>query len=241
MEEKHSMKIAICDDEKEIRSSIEINIRKTYADIDMIQFEDGKALLEYAGQIDILFLDIQMQPISGMETAEALRKNGNQAIIIFVTALEEYVFEAFDVGAFHYLLKPFSEEKFQEVLERAISQYENNRNLNTEPEAKSIMIKSGNSHRKIKIEDIIFAEVFNRKVVIHTTEGNTEYYGKLTELQKKVGDDFFRPHRAYLVNFRYVERYDIGAIYLEKGQALMAKQNYSEFVKRFLQYNRKEG
>ena len=73
---------------------------------------------------DILFLDIQMPDKSGMETAMELRKKNKRTILIFVTALEEYVFQAFDVGAYHYLVKPFSEEKFAEVLQKAVKELE---------------------------------------------------------------------------------------------------------------------
>lgn len=62
----------------------------------------------------------------------------------------------------------------------------------------------------------------------------------MKELQAKTGDDFYRPHRAYLVNFKYIRKYDATTIYLEKGQALMAKQNYKEFVQLYLRYNQRK-
>ena len=74
--------------------------------------------------------------------------------------------------------------------------------------------------------------------MIHSVHGDIEYYGKLSDLEKQLGEDFFRSHRANLVHFKYVERYNVSEIWLEKGTALMAKQNYGEFVKRFLRYNR---
>ena len=98
------------------------------------------------------------------------------------------------------------------------------------------MVHAGGSHIKVCIEDIVSAEVFNRIVIIHKLDEDIRYYGKLSDLEKIAGKDFFRPHRAYLINFKYVERYDSSVIYLEKGQALIAKQNYSEFVKRYLRY-----
>ena len=65
-----------------------------------------------------------------------------------------------------------------------------------------------------------------------------EYYGKMSELEK-AGEDFFRTHRSYLVNFKYVEKYDASTIYLEKGTALIAKQKFSEFVKKYMEYNQR--
>lgn len=100
-----------------------------------------------------------------------------------------------------------------------------------------MMINSHGIHIRVMIDDIVYAEVFNRKVVIHKSDSDIEYYGKMSELEKMAGDNFFRPHRAYLVNFKYVEKYDANTIYLEKGTALMAKQNYSKFVKKYMKYN----
>ena len=62
----------------------------------------------------------------------------------------------------------------------------------------------------------------------------------MSELEKEVGDDFFRSHRAYLVHFKYVEKYDASTIYLEKGTALMAKQKFPDFVKKYMQYNERK-
>lgn len=103
------------------------------------------------------------------------------------------------------------------------------------------MIMTGGKHITVSIEEIVYAEVFNRKIILHTLRGDIEYYGRMKELQKKVGEDFYRPHRAYLINFNYVRKYDAVTIYLEKGQALMAKQNYHEFVQCYLRYNQRKG
>ena len=103
------------------------------------------------------------------------------------------------------------------------------------------MINNGGVHTKVMVNDIVYAEVFNRKVVIHRVNDEIEYYGKMSDLEAVAGDDFFRPHRSYLINFKFVEKYDATTIYLETGTALMAKQNYSEFVKKYMKYNQKRG
>lgn len=228
--------IAICDDEQEIRSSIERNIRLLYENADIIQFEDGKSLVEYGGSFDILFLDIQMEGMSGMEAARELRRRGCKAAIIFVTAIEEYVFEAFDVGAFHYIVKPFDRVKFFEILRKAVEEREsiNAKEAKDEP---SIAVKTGATTKKIYLYKIIYLEVFNRKVIIHKTDGEIEFYGKLIELEDRLSEDFARCHRAYIVNLRHVLKYTANNITLEDGSSIpLSKQKYADFVRKYLKY-----
>lgn len=234
------MRIGICDDEQEVRELIAEKVQKQYPAEEVKVYPSGKEVLEETQIPDILFLDIQMPELNGMELARRMRKNRQQTIIIFVTAIEDYVFEAFDVGAFHYLVKPFSNHKFEEVLKKAVEQYKRKEHLEERKGEKSFFVKSCGSHIRVDVDDIMFAEVFNRKIILHKIDGEIEYYGKMSELQKQTGESFFRSHRAYLVNFKYVTKYNATTIYLEKGQALMAKKNYAEFVKSYLKYNQRE-
>ena len=237
------MKIGICDDEKEIREMLRDKVQKLYPKADILLYTSGEELI--AGELpDILLLDIQMQGKSGIETAEELRQMDKRLIIIFVTAMEEYVFQAFDVEAFHYLVKPFSDDKFSAVLQKAAGQFAERKELRSAKEetGKScLFITVGGKHFTVKFEDIVYAEVFDRKVIIHTLDEDIEYYGKMKDLEEKAGDDFYRPHRAYLVNFNFIRKYDATTIYLVKGQVLMAKQNYQKFVQSYLRYNRRKG
>lgn len=237
------MKIAVCEDEIEVQKMLAESIQKVCPNAEILSYLSGEALLEADEQIDILFLDIQMPGKNGMETARALRKRDMDTILIFVTAIEEYVFQAFDVGAFHYLVKPFEQEKFAEVLRNAIKQKINKKANETEfpkKESPCLMITTDGKHLTVNLKDIVYAEVFNRKIIIHTMDGEIEYYGKMKELEQKAGELFYRSHRAYLVNLGYITKYNATTIWLEKGQALMAKQNYPEFVKRYLKYNQQE-
>lgn len=242
------MKIGICDDEQEIRELLADRIQEfgLLKEKEIRLYSSGEELLQEEELPDILFLDIQMSGINGMDVARRIRRKNRRMILIFVTGLEEYVFQAFDVGAFHYLVKPFTEEKFDRVLTTAVEQYQEMELLekqtgNQEENERCLLIKSGGTHRKVKISEIIYAEVFNRKIILHMLDGDFTYYGKMSELEEKVGEDFYRSHRAYLIHFKYVERYDASTIHLERGSALMAKKNYSEFVKKYLKYNQRKG
>ena len=168
------MTIGICDDLKaavlELQGIIEEYCRKKEITADIVTFDRGEEALLHIDSVDILFLDIQMPGKNGMETARALRKRGMDTILIFVTAIEEYVFQAFDVGAFHYLVKPFEQEKFAEVLRNAIKQKINKKANETEfpkKESPCLMITTDGKHLTVNLKDIVYAEVFNRKIIIH--------------------------------------------------------------------------
>lgn len=242
-----TVKIAICDDEKAVREILRQKIDKHCKNSEFIcqiyDLETGDGLLALPDEKipDILFLDIQMPGKNGMQTARELRRKNQDMILIFVTALSEYVYEAFDVNAFHYLVKPFEDEKLGEVLDKALQQYKK-QTKTTIPAQKdqtqplAILVKQGSLSTKVLLADIIFAEVFNRKIILHTTNGEIEYYGKLTDLCKQTGMDFYRTHRAYLVNLKYVERYNATTIWLDKGSVPVSKKQFAGFVKQYMQY-----
>lgn len=234
------MQIAVCDDEKEMREMLAEKVQKLYPSAELFLYQSGEELLS-CGQADIVLLDIQMPRKNGMEAAREFRKSHREAILIFVTALEEYVFQAFDVGAFHYLVKPIDEKKLEEVLSKAAEQLAGRQKQDTEDSAPGLLITAGGKHMAVRFSEIVYAEVFNRKVMLHTMDMDIEYYGKLKDLEEQAGGAFYRPHRAYLVNFAFIRKYDAATIYLEKGQALMAKQNYQDFVKCYLRYNQRKG
>ena len=105
----------------------------------------------------------------------------------------------------------------------------------------SLLINTGGKHITVNLEDLVYAEVFDRKLILHTMDAEIEYYGKMKELEEKVGNEFFRTHRSYLVNFGFIRKYDATTVYLEKGQALMAKRKYQKFVEQYLRYNQRKG
>ena len=232
------MRIAICDDEEKVREILLRKVGAAFPEDTIDTFSSGEELLKAREISDILLLDIKMPGISGMEVAKALRERADKTVIIFITGEEQYVFDSFDVQAFHYLVKPFSDQKLEEVLNKAKELITKEKR---QPEKKYVMVNSGGSHIRICLSDVIYAEVFNSKVIVHTTDSDIEYYGRLTELEKLAGGDFFRTHRAYLVHLKFVKKYDATNVYLKKGQALVSKQNYPKLVQKVLDYNRREG
>ncbi len=234
------MKIAICDDEKRILNILTTEIMNAFPDDEIRSFESGESILNEVEQKvympDIILLDIIMPGLSGMDVAAKLREKSKEVIIIFITGEKQYVFEAFDVRAFHYLVKPFTNEKMIEVINDAKDSLLRPREKDIK---KYVMINSRGGHIRLCVSDIIYAEVYGTRIIVHTRTEDIEYYGHLAELEKLAGDDFFRTHRGFLVNLRFVKRYDSGNCYLLKGEALISKQNYPLFVKALMDYNKK--
>ncbi len=116
------LKIAVCDDEKNVRSYLISLIRSQDIMCEITEYASAEEYLSDDGEYDLLFLDIELDgSVSGMELAGQIRKRaqGSQPVIIFVTGYEKYVYDAFDVDAFQYLVKPVNEQRFAEVFRRA--------------------------------------------------------------------------------------------------------------------------
>ena len=243
------MKIAICDDEKPIRDYIEKCVREIDPDALVSQYSDASDMVSASFDADILFLDIQMPGMDGMKAARILRTMGNKTILVFVTAVEEYVFQAFDVGAVQYIVKPFDRSKLVETIKRAIGLAGERRSIEdalseTKDSAdnESFLIKSGGVNRKIILSDISYAEVLEHRIILHMKDREQiEYYGKMSDLEKVAGDDFFRVHRAYLINLSCVKSYDAKTVTVLGDEIPVARGKYQELVKSYLSYfTRKE-
>ena len=243
------MRIAICDDEKEIRGYLEELILTVDNSLTVIQYEDADRLLEDKFNADILLLDIQMPGVDGMEAARALRKRGSKVTIVFVTAIEEYVFDAFDVGAVGYIVKPFDDSKVRGVLHNAINAANEQRRIDgllsdkAKNNRRTILVKTDSGNVNISLSDVAYAEVFDRKIVLHMRNRSTiSYYGRMSSLESIAGSDFFRIHRSYLINLYFVKSYDAKNVVVLSDCIPIARGKYHDFVKVYLEfYTRREG
>lgn len=229
------LKVAICDNEEPIREYLK-KLTNQCIPSSVRLFAAGEELLASDLDFDVILLDICMEDtkendrLDGMETAKRIRKNSD-AIIIFITAYKEYVYEAYDVEAFHYLLKPIDEEKFAEVIKKAAAK------VSDQHAEVPLVIKVNGSYRKIPIRDIFYVENDARKVILHTKRGDFSYYEKMEILEQKLGEDFFRSHRGFLVHLAEVAGYDRSSIELKNGDTVfLAKQKYSDFVTAYMNY-----
>lgn len=232
------LNIAICDDEKIVRLQIKGLIEKQKADGNLELYETGEELLAVGKHFDVVLLDIQMEGMNGIDTARALREQNEETVLIFITGIKEYVFDAFDVAAFHYLLKPIEENKFMEVFDRAVKEAEKRK----EKGQKQLFIKTRQRNITLEQKNILYIENRGRKAEIHTVDETIEIYAAMIELEKQLGGEFYRCHRGYLVNMAYITEYSNDSIRLSDGESIyLAKEKYNEFVKEYMRYLRNGG
>lgn len=229
------LSIAICDDEPYMLETLNDLVGGFFAknnmDIITLLFADGEELLKNEAPIDILFLDIQMKKSDGMETAKELRQSGFKGFLIFITVLKEMVFRAFEVQAFDYLLKPVQKAHFSKTMYRLLDRLK-------ETEAQSLLIRIGYESRLIPFDDIVFCEVIDRKMYLHLLSSEViDYYEKIEALEKRLSACFYKCHRSFLINLKYVRSYKNGAVYMEGGSEIpVSRLRSKDFSNVILQY-----
>ncbi len=229
------IRIAICDDEKHmsdhIRAMASDFFRKKNREIQLRTFSSGEELLSYDGQIDILFLDIQMKGMDGIETARKLRDSKFRGFLIFITVLKEMVFQSFEVQAYDYLVKPVEEKQFEKTMERLYTSMQN-------ASEDSLLVQKGYEGRIIREEEIVFCEVIDRKIYLNLTSGEVvDYYERIENLETKLGSHFFRCHRSYLINLKHLKGYKNGTACMDNGKEVpVSRLRSREFSGVVLQY-----
>lgn len=234
------LSIAVCDDEVIECCNMAKRIKEIMEEMKMPciirQFQSGRELLQALESFDIIFLDIIMQELDGMKTAQLFRKKAFDKILIFVSSSREYVFEAYDVEAFQYLLKPVDDRKLKSVLRKAV--------LKTERRSQEfIVVSRERQKKKLFLDDIYYFEINRRVVDVHGAEGIFTYYEQIGELEDKLSDKgFFRCHKSYLINLKYVDGYNRQEVILENGETIViAKRRYEEFCQKVLEVMRESG
>lgn len=250
-----NLKIAICDDEENMRCLIKKLIGRQDGSFSIMEFSSGGEFLQFWKQegrerIDILFLDISMDGVDGMEVAKQIRAWkeereeplwGSLPLLIFVSGYSEYMPKAFSVNAFQYLVKPIGEEEFAQVFSQALREC---RYLDAKKEAepRRIPVRRGKITRNVSVDDISYIESRNRKIMIVMREEEIECYGKIGEMEEELQKSFFRIHKGYLINMRFVERYSRTEVRMKDGARLpISKYKYQDFVKAYLEYIAEEG
>ena len=215
------LRIGICDDVYDarlvLRSALERALEARHIQGQFFEFSSGEGLLgwleHHAGELDLVFLDMEMGELDGMETARRLRAADAGLQLVFVTGYADHVFDGYSVGALGYLLKPPTAEQLEAVLDRAQAALV--RDLD-----RAYICRSGDIRYRIPIANILYF-VSDRRQVTCVTEGRDyTFYGKLDGVAEEVGDGFVRIHQRYLVRSGAVDRIEGSEVVLRDGQRL---------------------
>lgn len=215
------LRFAICDDEVGERDYIKELVRK-WADKEgrtavTTCFSSAEAFLfQYADNkdYDILLLDIEMGGLNGIELAKKVRAENKEVQIIFITGYMDYISDGYEVEALHYLIKPISESKLYDVINRAVIKLKRNE--------KALLVKLLDETVRIPLYDILFFEVQRNYVTIHAVHAKDCITVKstLSEFEKELDDRFFRAGRSFIVNLYYVRRVTKTDVFLSDGSSI---------------------
>lgn len=230
------MRIAVCDDDalmlEQLQKYIRIYFEKICAKCPEIAcFPDGESLLSDKGEIDILFLDIEMTGINGIYVGNELKRRNKNIIIFVVTSYSEYLDDAMRFQVFRYLSKPLDVRRFFRNLKDALNLY------NTITVKVPVETKQG--VHTLLASSIIAVEALGRKVVVHSTLRDFESVHNMQYWLELLPENcFFQTHRSFIVNFEHVTDFDHTLVHMAGGlfSAYLTKRKYSAFKEAYLLY-----
>lgn len=194
---------------------------------------------------DVLFIDIQMPGISGLELAKKIRKKDDMTAIIFATGLTDHMQEGYEVSALHYLIKPVDEEKIGQCMERVVRQRQGNKNgqiMLIEAEEMGEELGDGRIMLRILPEKIVYIEAFSHYTAIHTEDKTYRVREGIGEWEKRLdGANFILSHRSYLVNLLYIKQIGRTELCLDTGETLpLSRRKQKSVYDVFIKFYRRE-
>jgi DNA-binding LytR/AlgR family response regulator len=232
------MRCIIVDDEPIARQGI----KKLVAQIPQLElldtFNSGKSASTFitSTEVDLVFLDIQMPGISGIEFARTIPKH---TLIIFTTAYSEYALDSYEVDAIDYLVKPIDPAKFRKAVEKAIAYHsllleEDTKNVENVGD-EYIFVKSDRRYFKVNLKDILFIEGLKDYVIIQMEDQRI-----ITRLNVKNMHDmlpkntFLRINRSYIVNKNHVDSFDNNDVFIKNHEIAIGNSYRDAFFEEFM-------
>lgn len=223
------LRIAVCDDDNTICSQFEsilsnLNVEKMEIEI----FYSGESLCQFMSNevyFDIIFLDIELQIINGIEVGKKIRDemHNETTQIVYISGKDSYAMELFETRPLNFLIKPLEAEKIEKVIKKVI-----------ELAAKSNQFfeyKIGRTQNKIPIKDILFFESYGKKVKLFTQGDVHEFYGKLSDIEQQLNNkDFMQIHKSYLVNYFHVIKYQYENVQMSDNTVLSISQQHRKLI-----------
>ena len=232
------LNIAICDDEQNQIQYIK-DIVSAWAETSghfpaFAEFPSAEAFLfdyDENQNNDILLLDIEMAKMNGIDLAKKVREGNNRVQIVFITGYPDFMSEGFEVAALHYLMKPVKKEKLFSVLDRAVE------NIAKSP--RFLLLPMGKETLRVYAEDIRYAESDGHYILLHVGKETHRLRMTIPEIEKELGEGFFRTGRSFVVGLKYVVRITKTTVYLEDGTEFpLGKGLYDDMNKALIRYLR---
>ncbi len=228
--------VGICDDNDmfcwEMESLILDYCAKIHLEVETLIFSSGEELLEYwhtDQQLDLLFLDIELQTTNGIQIGNKLRQNmafGNTQIV-FVSIKKDYAMQLFKIRPLDFLIKPVSYEDVSKIIDTFCSLYTFLKPYYEYQTNKRI-------HR-IDQKTIVFLQSTGKIITIVTTNQKYKHYGKLSDCMKQLNSNIFIPvHKSYIININYVTEYKADELILANSSHIPISQARRQFVKEFI-------
>lgn len=217
------IKVAICEDEQSEQQTLKHLLDDYFGRYDfcyeLFAFSSGQDLLRsmQETQFSLLFLDIFMDGMDGMETARHIRRGGHDLPIIFLTSSRDFAVESYEVNALYYLIKPLTAEKLNTAMKKCAD-------LLTASQ-RYLEVVSGRETVRVYLKDILYAEAFGNQIMLHTPGGDIPVYQPLDTLLQKAGDPFLRCHRSFVVNMDFIKQIDRKDFILTSGDRVPIRTN----------------
>lgn len=231
------MRIGVCDDLPECRLEIKSMVSKYFelhhSACEIREFSAGDELLKSDDVYDILFLDIELGDLNGIDVAKEIQKKHKNTVILVVTAYHQYLDDAMDINVTRYIDKPVTENRIFSALDKAMRVI--NESIVT------LHIKDGHVVR-LKVSEVVYAEARLKGVFVYT-ESDVSYRVKETLKQLRYMFDtscFGVPHNSFLVNMNYIKNFQRNEITLGRPfsgtKISVATRKQTEFKRRFLDF-----
>ncbi len=216
--------IAICDDDQSFIQDLKINLERYAADTGrefcFFEFHDGIELIEnYQPDFDLIFMDIKMEKLGGLETAEEIRKTDSTVGLFFLTSLSQYVWKGYEYGAINYLLKPMKYGRLKMELDRFFSRYPGR-------EEGYLSFSNDNGKYKVLYKNLRYAETQKRNVLLHFDGQEQVIYKNMKEIASllEAQRQFARCHASFIVNMAYVKSVENLEAVLTTGERVPISQ-----------------
>ncbi|PKM54605.1 MAG: hypothetical protein CVV00_07455 [Firmicutes bacterium HGW-Firmicutes-5] len=221
---------AICEDDLLQQEEMINLIRKMGFDesLDIKTYRSGEDLIhayEEELRFSVLLLDMKMNELDGIQTANVIRKSDKNGIIIIVTSIIEYAIEGYSIDAYDFILKPIDEEKFYKVVGKAVREVHRRTN-------KVYKIQTREKTKVIRLSDITYFESNKKKVLVHTKEETYENIESISAVENCLNKDgFVRISRYYLVNVNHIMEIGNTHLTLSSKEELKYSSKYKEILK----------